>query len=88
MGTVKKVSSQQEIKLFTPGARRHVKRGTKRAIRYSRRREIQSSLIENKLSTVRDSMDALHAQALVENTLFDLQREDPWDDYCHCKLCG
>ena len=65
---------------FTDGARRHVKRGTKRAERHAAQREIARMLAEDALGDLPDAMDVLHEEALRENEIFDAAREDYWGD--------
>lgn len=79
--------NRTEIKWYTEGARRAVKRGTRRTERRAAEREIQRMLAEDALGDLPDAMDVLHEEALRDNEIFDAARDsfdDEFDCYCCC----
>lgn len=78
--------NKSEIKWYTEGARRAVKRGTRRSERRAATREIEELLFEEALGELPDAMDEIHEQALRDNEEFDRFRGsfDEFDCYCCC----
>lgn len=80
--------NKTEMKFYTEGARRAVKRGTRRTERRAAEREIQRMIAEDALGDLPDAMDLLHAEALRDNEEFDFLRNFPADEFdCYCCCC-